>query len=97
VDWGVYAFWLGWTVAMREAMRSKRWSVENKVVLAMVLGPALGWLFAVSGLAWLFTGRGRRLRHVLGHDRVLVIPFGRGLSPELRAHLDELRARTATP
>jgi hypothetical protein len=51
VDWRVYASRFGWTLVMREAMRSKRWSIENKVVLAMVLGPVIGACFAVLELA----------------------------------------------
>jgi hypothetical protein len=97
VNWRVYAFHFGWTLVMHEAMRSKRWNVENKVVLAMVVGPALGALMLVVGLVWVFTGRGRRVRRALGHDRILVIPFSRRLPVGLQAELDELRARHAAP
>ena len=95
MNWRVYAFHFGWTAAMHEAMRSRRWTIESKVAVAMVVGPALGASFLVLYLTWLFTGRGRRLRHALGHDRTLVIPFPKGLPPEVVAELEELRARQA--
>ena len=97
MNWRVYAFHFGWTLVVHEAMRSRRWSAENKVVLAMVIGPALGALILVDGLVWILTGRGRRVRRALGHDRILVIPFSRRLPTELQAELDELRVRHAAP
>lgn len=86
VDWRPLVARYVWAVAVREALGSRRWSAETKVLVLTTLVPALAFLGLLLELWWLLTGRGGRLRHILAQDVVVAIPFSNRV-PEQRAEL----------
>ena len=84
-----------WAVAVREALGSRRWSGETKILVLMTLVPAVAFLDLLLELWWVLTGRGRRLRHILAQDVVVASPFSNRVPAGFARQLAEMRARSA--
>lgn len=83
------------TFAIRCVLGSRRVSAERKA-LAVGLGvpPIVAILLGLE-LTWLLTGRGRRLRHALAYDVVVVVPHPRQLPAVFAEQIAGLRAKHA--
>jgi hypothetical protein len=95
VSWRVITVRYAIGIATREAIRSDRWTIETKGVLAVTLVPLILAFVTAVELFWIVVGRGRRIRHALGQDIALVLPFPARLPPHITKQLDEMRARNA--
>ncbi|HKP88858.1 MAG TPA: hypothetical protein VJT75_02680 [Thermoleophilaceae bacterium] len=90
MDWRVYALRFAFATGTRFALRTKRWSAEQKMRW-MVLAPPAAMLVITLEVVWHVTGRGRRIRHALGYDRAAVIPGPRAMPDEFREQVEEWR------
>ena len=77
-----------WAIGLDEAMRSRRLSVEGKTFFLLGIVPYFAAVVVATEVLWVLTGRGRRLHRLFGGGYIVVMPFRRGLPPELRAQMD---------
>jgi hypothetical protein len=91
MDWRPLLARYVWAVAVREALGSRRWSAETKILVLMTLVPALAFFGLLMELWWVLTGRGGRLRHILAQDVVVAIPFSNRVPARFAEQRAEMR------
>jgi ABC-type molybdate transport system permease subunit len=63
-----------WSFAIRQILRSRRLDPMTTVGTVFTLGVAMAPVVLGSELLWVVTGRGRRLRRLIGGDVIVVLP-----------------------
>ena len=92
MSWRVYLIHFAASRAMREALGSRRWSAEQKMGV-VGLTPLFALCVVTLEVVWNLTGRGRRIRHALGYDVIVVLPGNRGMPRVFREQVDAWRER----
>jgi hypothetical protein len=72
----------GWGFAVAEMLRSRRLSPAGKVGIVMSLAAVIAPVVLATELFWVLTGRGRRLRRLMGGDVIVVVPRGARPTPD---------------
>ncbi len=81
-----------WIIGLTEVMRSRRLRVEGKMLFLLGVVPFFAVVVVGTQVVWVLTGRGRRVRRLLGGNFIVIFPGMRDLPPEFRAQFEEFRA-----
>jgi hypothetical protein len=85
-----------WIIGLTEVMRSRRLPVEGKMLFLLGLVPFFAVMVVGTQVVWVLTGRGRRVRRLLGGNFIVIFPGMRDLPPEFRAQMEEVREHWET-